>query len=133
MVGGLFMVILKDPAWARRHGLIATKAQLAAGTADWPTYWALLAQAVAVGGVVLFGLVAIWVFGREYSDRTATDLLALPTARSTIVGAKFVVVARVVDAARGADRPSRAWPSGPPSGCPAGRRACWWMPPAASP
>jgi ABC-2 type transport system permease protein len=93
IVGGLFMVILKDPAWARRHGLLAAKAQLAAGTADWPTYWALLGQAVAVGGLVLFGLVAIWVFGREYSDRTATDLLALPTARSTIVAAKFVVVA----------------------------------------
>jgi ABC-2 type transport system permease protein len=93
LIGGLFMVILKDPVWARRNGLIAAKAQLAAGTADWSTYWALLAQAVAVGGLVLFGLIAIWVFGREHSDRTAKDLLALPTARSTILGAKFVVVA----------------------------------------
>jgi ABC-2 type transport system permease protein len=33
------------------------------------------------------------VFGREYSDRTLKDLLALPTLRSAIVLAKFVVVA----------------------------------------
>ena len=92
VVGGIFMAILKDPVWARQHGLIGAKAQLAAGTADWPTFWALLAQAVAVGGLVLFGLIAIWVFGREWSDRTAKDLLALPTARRAIVGAKFIVV-----------------------------------------
>jgi ABC-2 type transport system permease protein len=93
LVGGLFMVILKNPDWARRAGLITAKAQLGAGTADWPTYFGLLAQAVAVGGYIVFGLVAIWVFGREYGDRTVTDLLALPTSRGAIVGAKFVVVA----------------------------------------
>ena len=93
LVGGLFMLILKDPTWARRFGLITAKAQLMAGTADWPTYVALLAQMVAVGGTVVFGLVAVWIFGREYGDRTVTGLLALPTARVTIVAAKFVVVA----------------------------------------
>ena len=92
VVGGVFMAILKDPVWAREHGLIAAKAELAASTADWPTFWALLVQAVAVGGLILFGLIAIWVFGREWSDRTAKDLLALPTARPAIVGAKFIVV-----------------------------------------
>jgi len=93
LVGGLFMMILKDPEWARRFGLISTKAQLAAGSADWPTYFGLVTQAVAVGGFVLFGLIAIWVFGREYGDRTVTDLLALPASRETIVVAKFVVIA----------------------------------------
>jgi ABC-2 type transport system permease protein len=93
LVGGLFMAILKDPAWARRHGLIAAKAQLTAGTADWPAFWALLAQAVAVGGLGLFALIAIWVFGREFSDRTAKDLLAVPTARRAVIAAKFIIVA----------------------------------------
>lgn len=93
LVGGLFMLILRDPDWARRSGLITAKAQITAGTADWPAYFGLLAQATAVGGFVLFGLVAIWVFGREYSDRTAKDLLALPVSRETIVVAKFIVVA----------------------------------------
>jgi ABC-2 type transport system permease protein len=32
------------------------------------------------------------VFGREFSDHTAKELLALPTSRETIIGAKFVVV-----------------------------------------
>ncbi len=91
LVGGLFMAIIKDPMLAERFGLVATKALLTAGGADWATYIGLLAQAVAVGGLALYGLVAIWVFGREYSDRTITDLLALPTSRTSIVTAKFLV------------------------------------------
>lgn len=93
LMGGFFMVVLKDPGRARRLGLIGTKAQLVTGTADWPTYLGVLAQATAVGGVLLFGLATIWVFGREYSHRTASDLLALPTSPAAIVAAKFLVVA----------------------------------------
>lgn len=92
LMGGLFMVILKDPARARSMGLISAKAQLTAGTADWPTYLGVLAQATAVGGAFVFALVTAWVFGREFSDRTAKNLLALPTPRSAIVAAKFTVV-----------------------------------------
>ena len=92
LFGGFFMVILKDPAFARRVGLISAKAQLVAGAADWPTFLELLAQAIAIGGFILFGFIGTWVFGREYADRTLKDLLALPTSRSTIVLAKFVVV-----------------------------------------
>jgi len=44
-----------------------------------------------VGGALLFGLVVVWLFGREFSQDTVKDLLALPTARTTIVGAKFAV------------------------------------------
>ncbi len=93
LVGGFFMIVLKDPELAQRGGLISTKARILAGAADWPTYLELLAQALAVGGLILFGFIGSWVFGREYADRTATDLLALPTPRATIVAAKFVVIA----------------------------------------
>lgn len=93
LVGGLFMIILKDPAQARAMGLLGAKAQLMAGVADWPTYFDILAQAVAVAGALLFAIVTIWVFGREFVDHTAKELLALPTARSAIVAAKFVVIA----------------------------------------
>jgi ABC-2 type transport system permease protein len=86
------MIILKDPERARSMGLISAKAQLAAGVADWPTMLSLLAQATAVGGGLLFTLVTSWVFGREFSDHTAKELLALPTPRAAIVAAKFVVV-----------------------------------------
>jgi len=92
LIGGLFMIILKDPERARSMGLISAKAQLAAGVADWPTMLSLLAQATAVGGGLLFTLVTMWVFGREFSDHTAKELLALPTPRAAIVAAKFVVV-----------------------------------------
>jgi ABC-2 type transport system permease protein len=91
--GGFFMIVLKDPEMARRVGLISTKAQLTMGAADWPTYLQFLTMAVGAGGIVLFGLIAGWVFGREYSDRTVKDLLALPTSRSTIVLSKCIVVA----------------------------------------
>lgn len=92
LVGGLFMIILKDPDLARRLGIISTKAQLVAGSADWQTYLGMLAQATAIGGIMLFNLVGSWIFGREYSDRTIKDLLALPTSRATIMIAKFVVL-----------------------------------------
>lgn len=91
LVGGLFMIILRDPEFARRAGLISAKAQLTAGSADWPAYLGFLSQSMAVGGLVVFGLVCSWIFGREYSDRTLKDLLALPTPRSAIILAKFGV------------------------------------------
>jgi ABC-2 type transport system permease protein len=90
-VGGLFMFILADPDRARSLGLLGAKAQLAGGVADWPGYFALLAQTTAVGGALIFGIILIWIFGREFSDRTAKDLLALPTPRTVIAGAKFAV------------------------------------------
>lgn len=91
--GGLFMVILKDPEAAKSLGLITTKAQLLTGTADWPAFLNFMAQAVAAGGMVLFSIITIWVFGREFSDHTVKELLALPTSREVIVTAKFIVIA----------------------------------------
>jgi ABC-2 type transport system permease protein len=93
LVGGLFMVILKDPAAARSLGLLGTKAQLTAGSADWPTYLNFLGQAVAVGGAILFAFLTAWVFGREFADRTVRGLLASQTSRRTIVVAKYLVIA----------------------------------------
>lgn len=90
-VGGLFMFILQDQDRARSLGLIGTKAALVGGDADWPTYLGFLAQTTAVGGMLVFGMVSVWLFGREFSQNTVKDLLALPSARTTIVVAKFVV------------------------------------------
>ncbi len=90
-MGGLFMFILKDPVFAQKLGVISAKAQIA-GTADWPTFLGLLTQAISVGGLLVFGFVTSWIFGREYSDRTIKDLLALPISRKVIVFSKFLVV-----------------------------------------
>ena len=92
LAGGLFMIILKDPEAAKSLGLITAKAQLLAGTADWPSFFGFMAQAIAAGGLVLFAIITIWAFGREFSDRTVKDLLALPTSRAAIVSAKFLVI-----------------------------------------
>ena len=92
LAGGFFMIVLKDPALARRMGLISMKANLTMGAADWPTYLHFLSLAVGAGGLILFSLIASWVFGREYSDRTVKDLLALPISRSAIVLGKLVVI-----------------------------------------
>jgi ABC-2 type transport system permease protein len=92
-VDGLFMVILKDPERARALGLISLKAQLAAGVADWPTFCQMLVLGTAIGAGMVFAIITAWVFGREFSDHTAKELLALPTPRATIVAAKFVLTA----------------------------------------
>ena len=92
LIGGLFMVILKDPEAAKSMGLIGTKAQLSAGVADWPTFFNLLAQATAIGGAIIFAIVTTWVFGREFSDHTVKELLSLPTSREAIIAAKFTVI-----------------------------------------
>ena len=89
LVAGLFMVILKDPERARAMGLISMKAQLAGGVADWATFFDILLQGTAIGGGILFAFITAWIFGREFSDHTVKELLAVPTARWVIVSAKF--------------------------------------------
>jgi ABC-2 type transport system permease protein len=92
LAGGLFMVVLKDPAKARAMGLISAKAQIMVGVADWPAYLHLLLQGVAAAGAILFSIITTWVFGREFSDHTVKELLALPTPRAAIVAAKLVLI-----------------------------------------
>ncbi|MBC7877945.1 MAG: ABC transporter permease [Anaerolineales bacterium] len=92
LMDGLFMFIMKDPERAREMGLLSVKAQLAMSTADWTTFFGVLAQAIAVGGVIVFSIVTAWIFGREFSDHTIKDLLALPTSREKIVGAKLLIL-----------------------------------------
>jgi ABC-2 type transport system permease protein len=91
VVGGFFMFVMQDPGRARSLGMLGAKSQFAGGTADWSGYFALTAQTVAVGGLLVFGLVVIWLFGREFADHTVKDLLALPTSRSAVVMAKLLV------------------------------------------
>jgi ABC-2 type transport system permease protein len=93
LAGGLFMIILKNPDQARAMGLITMKAQLAGGVADWPTFFQILLQGAAIGGAMVFAFITAWVFGREFSDHTVKELLAVPTQRWTIVAAKFALTA----------------------------------------
>jgi ABC-type transport system involved in multi-copper enzyme maturation permease subunit len=91
---GLIMFVQKYPELASKLGMIGTKANLFSfGGVSWTGYFGLLMQAVAAVGYIGFGFVTSWVFGREYSDKTLKDLLALPVSRSMIVLAKFSVSA----------------------------------------
>jgi ABC-2 type transport system permease protein len=92
-VAGLFMVIALDPGRAERLGLLRQKAQLSGVTGDWAGLLSFLAQLVAVGDLLLFAFITTWVFGREAADGTLRYLLALPVPRSSVVLAKFTVVA----------------------------------------
>jgi ABC-2 type transport system permease protein len=93
LMDGLFMFIMKDPERARDMGLLSVKAQLAMTTAEWSTFFSVLTQAIAIGGGIVFSIVTAWMFGREFSDHTAKDLMALPTSRASIVTAKLIIIA----------------------------------------
>ena len=90
--GGLFIWILKEPGRAEELGLIGQKAQFLGQTADWTTHFMLLTQMIGIISVVLFSVVTAWVFGREYAEGTAKNMLALPVRRLWFVFSKLVVV-----------------------------------------
>jgi ABC-2 type transport system permease protein len=93
IIGGLFMYILKDPERARQLGIIGAKAQIFGGTADWPSFFNLMFLLVSIGGLIIFGFIFVWIFGREYSDKAYYDMLSLPTSRVVIVIAKIITAA----------------------------------------
>jgi len=94
-LGIAFLIFLaRNPELSRQLGLISAKANLIAySTTDWPTYLGLSAQIIAAGGFLFSVLAISWVFGREFADGTLKDMLAVPVQRSSILLAKFTVVA----------------------------------------
>ena len=92
LAGALFVWIVMEPDRAAQLGLMGTKAQLTGVSADWPSYITLLIQEACVGGMVLLAIIASYVFGREYSEETAKNMLALPVPRQWFVVAKFAVI-----------------------------------------
>jgi ABC-type transport system involved in multi-copper enzyme maturation permease subunit len=89
VMGAVFMVILTHPEMNHSPALTA-KANLMSFTASWTSYIGMLAQAVGVGGVLIFAFVSSWIFGREFSDKTVKDILALPVSRVAILNAKYI-------------------------------------------
>lgn len=62
------------------------------GEANAISYIKIHSQMISVGGIIVFGFVTSWIFGREYADNTIIDLLTLPYSRSIVIVAKFVAV-----------------------------------------
>jgi ABC-2 type transport system permease protein len=90
---GLFMWIVREPGRAAQLGLLGTKANLAGLEATWPAYFSMLTLVVGMGGMLLLSFIIAYLFGREYADGTAKNLLALPVGRQCFVLAKLVVAA----------------------------------------
>jgi ABC-2 type transport system permease protein len=94
-LGIAFLIfVARNPEISKQLGLISAKADLVAyaGT-DWTIYLGLFGMVMAAGGLMLFGLVTSWIFGREFADGTLKDMLAVPVQRTTIVAAKFILMA----------------------------------------
>lgn len=93
LIGALLIFIFKDPLLARQLGLLGVKASLVLVTADWTGYLTLMVEFTALGGFFFFCLAISWTFGREFTDGTLKDLLAVPVPRFNIILAKFIVSA----------------------------------------
>ncbi|OGO38779.1 MAG: hypothetical protein A2W35_08180 [Chloroflexi bacterium RBG_16_57_11] len=92
-LGMAFLIfVARNPGISQQLGLISAKADLMAYAAtDWRSYLGLFGMIIAAGGILLFSLVVTWVFGREFTDSTLKDMLAVPVGRSSIVLAKFIL------------------------------------------
>ncbi|MFH0843206.1 MAG: ABC transporter permease [Bacteroidota bacterium] len=88
---GFIMLIAKNPEIAGNSEVLSIKASMISNPV-WPVFYMLLIQMVITVGSLGPSIVAIWVFGREYSDRTMKDILVMPVSRLSIVMAKFIVV-----------------------------------------
>jgi ABC-2 type transport system permease protein len=88
---GLLMLLAKHPEISGKSAVLNTKASMI-GKSDWPSFLNLLIQMVLTIGYMGCGIVTIWVFGREYTDRVVKDLLALPVPRYIFVISKFIII-----------------------------------------
>jgi ABC-2 type transport system permease protein len=94
-LGIAFLIFVsKNPEISQKLGLVSAKANLVAyaGT-DWPMYAGLFGQVIGVGLFMFSVFIISWVFGREFSDGTVKDILAVPIPRWNILLAKFILVA----------------------------------------
>jgi ABC-2 type transport system permease protein len=89
----LFIFIVADPQRARDLGILGQKAQISGMTADWPGLLMFATQAAAAASLLLQSFIVTWIFGREFVDRTAHGLMALPVSRAAVVGAKYLLYA----------------------------------------
>jgi ABC-type transport system involved in multi-copper enzyme maturation permease subunit len=89
LLAGLLMLVMRNPKALDNASALKIKAEMMAVSVNWNSFLGILSQAVAVGGFLIFGFVISWLFGSEYSNGTAKDLLALPTSRTKILNAKF--------------------------------------------
>jgi ABC-2 type transport system permease protein len=90
---GFIVFLQQHPELSQKLGLIGVKANLMKlGQPTWENYLVLLAQGMSGIGLIGYGFITSWVFGREYTDHTIKDIIALPAPRSSFVISKLIVI-----------------------------------------
>jgi len=92
---GAFMWISMNPELAGRLGLIGQKANIGFGgqAGNWSTFLLVVCEMGGIMGMLLCSVILAFVFGREYAEGTAKNMLALPVGRGIFVAAKVCVAA----------------------------------------
>jgi ABC-2 type transport system permease protein len=87
--------IVKNPGAAQGLGLVGQKASFAASgmTADWKGLYSFFAELSLMGGMIILSIIVIYLFGREYVEGTAKNMLSLPIGRWRFVAAKLLLAA----------------------------------------
>jgi ABC-type transport system involved in multi-copper enzyme maturation permease subunit len=91
-------VLLNDPKFAQNIATAGGVYKKAVEAGFFELNWANQLRVAVQGitgtwGIMLFAFVTTYVFGREYKDKTATNMLTLPVRREAFVAAKMIVVA----------------------------------------
>lgn len=87
---GFLVYIANHPELVGSSAVLSAKTAMI-GNSDWSSYLELLYEVIAAIGMVGFGFVISWIFGREYADHTIKDILAIPVSRHLIVLSKLTV------------------------------------------
>jgi ABC-2 type transport system permease protein len=89
VMSGVFMLVMQNPQ--ATANFLNTKMEAMRFSADWESLFMILTMGMGIGGIIIFGFIVSWIFGREYSEHTVKDLLSLPTSKSSILNAKFLL------------------------------------------
>jgi len=92
IMGAVFVLVLRNQELSKANSAIRAKALLTGFSIDWSSFLNLIAQVIGVGGIIIIGFIATWIFGREYSDGTLKDLFVLPVSRVKIVLSKITAI-----------------------------------------
>jgi ABC-2 type transport system permease protein len=95
LMAAFVLWIVNNPDAARGLGLVGQKASFAASgmTADWRGLYSFFAEMSLMGGMIILSFIVIYLFGREYVEGTAKNMLALPVPRRRFIAAKLLVAA----------------------------------------
>ncbi len=70
-------------------GVLAAKSEVFVGDGGWPGLFGLAGQVVAAGGLLGCGVMAGWLYGREFTDGTVASLFARPVSLRAVAAAKL--------------------------------------------